>query len=241
MVSVFIGTSGWHYEHWRERYYPLGLPKARWLGYYAQTFRTVELNNSFYHLPSERAFLAWKEATPPGFVFAVKASRLITHLKKLRNVEQALENFLGRARLLGEKLGPILYQLPPNLHKNEALLGDFAASLPTDLLHVFEFRHASWFDPAIFAIMERRRIGFCLFDMPGLACPEMVTGDFVYVRFHGSSHLYSSCYTEEELEEWTRRIRGLAQGRRAAYIYFNNDAEAYAVYNALTLGKKLET
>jgi uncharacterized protein YecE (DUF72 family) len=236
----FVGTSGWHYEHWEERYYPRGLPKTRWLAYYTQTFSTVELNNSFYHLPSERAFLAWKDTTPSGFLFAVKASRLITHLKKLRNVEKALETFLGRVRLLGEKLGPILYQLPPNLHKKEDLLEDFASSLPADLTHVFEFRHPSWFDPTIFAIMERRNIGLCVFDMPGLSCPVLATADFAYVRFHGSAGLYSSCYSLEELETWAGRIRGLARGRRAVYIYFNNDAEAFAVQNALALRKALE-
>ena len=236
---LFIGTSGWHYDHWRERFYPVGLPKSRWLGYYAETFRTVELNNSFYHLPSEKAFLSWKESTPPGFIFTVKASRLITHMRKLRNVEQALENFLSRARLLGEKLGPILYQLPPNLHRNGSLLEDFASRLPTDLAHVFEFRHSSWFDPSIFAIMERQKIGFCIFDAPGRPCPEVVTSDLVYVRFHGSSQLYSSCYTEEELESWAGRIADLARGRRAVYMYFNNDADAYAVHNALSLRKRL--
>lgn len=114
----------------------------------------------------------------------------------MRNAEQSLENFLATARLLGSKLGPILYQLPPNLHKNEALLAGFAAGLPVDLDHVFEFRHASWFHPAIFDIMERRKIAFCVFDAPGRACPVVATGDLVYVRFHGSSQLYSSCYTE---------------------------------------------
>ncbi len=160
-------------------------------------------------------------------------------MKKLRNVDQALENFLSRARLLGEKLGPILYQLPPNLHKNEALLDDFAAGLPPDLFHVFEFRHASWFDPAIFDIMERRKIAFCIFDAPGRACPEVVTGDLVYVRFHGSSQLYSGCYTEEELENWAGHIRNLALGRLAVYAYFNNDAEAFAVYNAIDLARDI--
>lgn len=124
LPPIFIGTSGWHYDHWRERYYPAGLPKPRWLSYYGQTFRTVELNNSFYHLPSEKAFLAWKEATPPGFVFTVKVSFFITHMKKLRNVKQAQENFLSRARLLGEKLGPILYQ-PPKTRQERAAPGRF--------------------------------------------------------------------------------------------------------------------
>lgn len=239
MTSICIGTSGWHYGHWRERYYPVKLPSPRWLSYYAQTFNTVELNNSFYRLPTEKAFLTWKEETPPGFCFAVKSSRLITHMHKLHNIDQPLENFVSRARLLGDKLGPILYQLPPNLQKNETLLEDFASRLPADLRHVFEFRHASWFDPAIFAIMERRDIGFCIFDAPRRACPEVVTSSFVYFRFHGSASLYSSCYTDRELDVWAGRVRRLSEGRSAAYIFFNNDAEACAVYNALTLREKL--
>ncbi len=240
MAQILIGTSGWHYGHWRERYYPAKLASSRWLGFYAQTFKTVELNNSFYHLPTESSFTNWKQTTPPGFCFAVKASRLITHMHKLRNIDEALGNFLSRARLLGDKLGPVLYQLPPNLHNNEALLEDFASRLPADVRHVFEFRHASWFDPAIFAIMERRDIGFCIFDAPEQACPEVVTADFVYIRFHGSVKLYASCYSDQEMDDWAERVRRLSEGRRAVYIYFNNDNEACAVYNALTLREKLQ-
>ncbi|MDO8691034.1 MAG: DUF72 domain-containing protein [Dehalococcoidia bacterium] len=240
MASVFLGTSGWHYKHWRERYYPVKLTASRWLSFYAQTFSTVEVNNSFYHLPAEKDLMGWKKATYPGFIFAVKASRLITHMKKLHNIDQPLENFLSRIRILGERLGPVLYQLPPNLHKNADLVEDFCSRLPEDLRHVLEFRHASWFDPAIFAIMERRNIGFCIFDAPGQVCPEVVTSDFVYIRFHGSSGIYSSCYTDRELDIWAERVRRLSQGGRAVYAYFNNDAGAHAVHNALGLRKRLE-
>lgn len=238
-VRILIGTSGWHYRHWRERVYPNKLPTSRWLEHYAQSFKTVELNNSFYRLPTEKAFLSWKEGTPPGFCFAVKVSRLITHMKKLRNTDEALANFLARARLLGGKLGPILYQLPPNLHRNDELLDEFASRLPGDLDHVFEFRHGSWFDPAVFAIMERRNVAFCVFDAPNRPCPVIATGSFAYLRFHGSAALYSSCYTDQELSDWADRLRKLAAGKRAVYVYFNNDANACAIYNALTLRRLL--
>ena len=232
-MDCYVGTSGWHYDHWQGRFYPQGLPKSRWLGHYSQHFDTVEINNSFYHLPSEAAFTSWRESSPQGFRFAVKVSRLITHLKKLRNVAQALENFMSRARLLEAKLGPLLYQLPPNLHRQDELLDEFLKSLPSELEHVFEFRHESWLCPEVLAILERHKAGLCVFDMPGLPCPVAATADFAYIRFHSSTGLYSSRYSDEELADWARQIRGLGASR--VYIYFNNDAEAFAVSNARTL------
>lgn len=234
-AKYFIGTSGFHYDHWKGVFYPWGLPKAKWLEFYAQHFSTLELNNSFYHLPSERAFTNWREGSPPGFLFTVKASRLITHLRKLRNIDEALANFLARARLLDEKLGPILFQLPPMLHRNPALLESFLEMLPRDLHHVFEFRHPSWFHPEMYALLERYQAAFCVFDMPGMTTPVLATADPAYVRFHGGSSLYASCYTDEELHAWAGRIEELGQGRDAVYIYFNNDAEGFAVQNAKTL------
>ena len=200
----------------------------------------MELNNSFYHLPSEKAFLGWRESSPPSFVYAVKVSRFITHIKRLRNVEGAVENFLSRAKLLGEKLGPLLYQLPPNMPHKEEVLEAFLSLLPSGLQHVFEFRHESWFDKGVFNLLGRYNVSLCLFDMPGFTTPLAVTTDFLYIRFHGSASLYSSCYSEGELEDWARRIFELSQGLKAVYIYFNNDAEAFAVKNALSLRKKLE-
>lgn len=233
-----VGTSGWHYDHWQGRFYPERLHRPRWLEYYSQYFDTVELNNSFYRLPSEAAFVHWREVTPQGFCFAVKVSRLITHLKKLRNVAQPLESFLERARLLEAKLGPLLYQIPPSLHRQDELLEEFIRGLPPGLEHVFEFRHESWLCPEVLAILERHKAGFCIFDMPGASCPVVATANFAYIRFHGSTGLYSSCYSDEELAVWARRIRGLGVSR--AYAYFNNDAHAFAVRNAQTLRGQLE-
>ncbi len=238
-MKLYIGTSGWVYNHWRGIFYPEGLAQARWLEFYNHHFPTVELNNSFYHLPSEKAFTAWRERSSEGFVYAVKVSRLITHLKKLRNVEEALENFLSRAKILGRKLGPLLYQLPPNMSRNDALLESFLRLLPPELCHVFEFRNESWLDAPVFALLREHNVGFCIYDMPGLTTPLVATADFAYIRFHGSADLYGSCYSEAELEEWAERITKLEQGLTSVYIYFNNDAQAFAVSNAKTLAKQL--
>jgi uncharacterized protein YecE (DUF72 family) len=239
-AKYYVGCSGWHYEHWRGLYYPEGLAKSRWLSFYARQFATVELNNSFYHLPSEKAFTAWRESTPEGFIFAVKVSRFITHIKRLRNLGSAVENFLSRTRLLGEKLGPLLYQLPPSMKRNDALLQRFLSSLPPQYQHAIEFRHESWIDDAVFDILRRHNVGLCVFDMPGFSCPLVATSDFAYVRFHGSQGLYSSRYSEEELSEWAQKIAVLGQNVKASYIYFNNDAEAFAVDNAMTLRNLLD-
>jgi len=238
--KYYLGTSGWHYEHWRGRFYPAELSKSKWLEFYARSFSTVELNNSFYHLPSEKAFTNWRDSSPQGFIYAVKVSRFITHIKKLRNVEDALEKFLERAKLLGGKLGPLLYQLPPGLHRNDSLLESFLKMLPRDLSHVFEFRHESWLDKGVFDLLRRYNAGFCIYDMPDFTTPLETTADFVYVRFHGSTWLYGGSYSDEELGKWAKDIKRLSKNKKAVYIYFNNDAEAFAVQNALTLSQKVQ-
>ncbi len=239
-AEYFVGTSGWHYDHWRGLYYPEGLARPKWLQFYGKQFNTVELNNSFYHLPTEKAFVTWRESAPENFVFAVKVSRFITHIKKLRNIGSALDNFLSRACLLQDKLGPLLYQLPPNMKRNDMVLENFLSSLPQEYRHVFEFRHESWIDDAVFETLRRYKVGLCVFDMPGFTCPPVATSDFAYIRFHGSGGMYSSCYSNEELSQWAKKIAKLARGVKTVYIYFNNDAEAFAVKNALTLAGYLE-
>ena len=234
-AKYYIGCSGWHYEHWRGPYYPRGLPKSQWLRFYARQFTTVELNSSFYRLPSEKSFTTWREATPDDFVFAVKVSRFVTHIKRLRDSGSEVEKFLSRAGLLGEKLGPVLYQLPPNMKRNDEVLRSFVSSLPLEYQHVVEFRHESWIDDAVFDILRDYKIGLCVFDMPGSSCPFVATSDYAYVRLHGSAGLYSSCYSGEELSQWAQGIARLGRNLKATYIYFNNDAEAFAVKNAMAL------
>ena len=240
MLDYYIGTSGWHYEHWRGSFYPEKLPKANWLEFYAGHFITVELNNSFYRLPSEDAFAAWRDSSPANFTFAVKVSRFITHIKRLRDTGEAVDKFITRAKILGDKLGPLLYQLPPNMHRNDERLESFLSTLPQGLKHVIEFRHQSWLEEEVFQILHKYNTGFCVFDMPSISCPLVATADFAYIRFHGSIGLYSSCYSDEELAAWAKRLSNLARNLKAIYIYFNNDAEAFAVENAITLGTYLE-
>jgi uncharacterized protein YecE (DUF72 family) len=236
-MKYYVGTSGWHYDHWRDDFYPKGMAKSGWLEFYSHYFPTVELNNSFYHLPSEKAFIGWRDASPPGFVFSVKVSRFITHIKRLKDTEEPVANFLSRARLLKGKLGPLLYQLPRNMKRDDRLLEDFLKILPGDVRHVFEFRHTSWFDDGVFDLLRRYNISFCIYDMPDFNTPVIATSDIAYIRFHGRIHLYGGCYSDGELGGWARKIKEL--GSKAVFAYFNNDAEGFAIKNALTLGNLL--
>jgi uncharacterized protein YecE (DUF72 family) len=234
---LWIGTSGWVYPHWRGVFYPQKLPASRWLPFYAEHFCTVEINNTFYRLPSEKAFRNWRTTVPPGFHFAVKANRFITHMKKLREPAETLERFLSRVRLLGDRLGPILYQLPPRWRCNLPRLRDFLAILPRDLSHVFEFRDPSWMNEDVFAALEEYGAALCVISHPTMSCPVRVTSDVVYVRMHGAQTLYASRYSEEELQWWAGRVRETLAGGRQVYVYFNNDAFGYAVQNARRLGE----
>ena len=235
MARYIIGTSGWHYDDWRGRFYPEGLSKSNWLEFYSRYFTTVELNNTFYRLPSEKAFRNWYDSTPPDFVFTVKISRFITHIKRLKDTREALGNFMSRAALLKDKLGPLLYQLPPSLHRDDANLEAFLSGLSTEYIHVIEFRHESWLTDEVYDILRRYHVGICVFDMPDLSCPLLVTADFAYIRFHGKDSLYSSSYSDGELADWAEKIKKLAQNLDRVYIYFNNDIQGYALKNAETM------
>ncbi len=233
----FVGTSGWVYKHWRGRFYPQDLPESKWFDFFSSQFVTVELNNSFYRLPSEDTFRKWSKAAPKDFVFAVKASRYITHVKRLKDCEEPLETFLDRARLLGDALGPVLYQLPPNFHykpQNVERLVEFLSLLPQDVRHVFEFRHDSWFNADLLSLLRIHNAGFCAFHMAGRETPLEATTDFAYVRFHGADGLYDGSYSNSELAVWAGRLRDLPEDVRDVYAYFNNDTNAYAVANAKT-------
>ncbi len=230
-----IGTSGWIYSHWRGVFYPPDLAQSRWYTHYAAEFDTVEINYSFYRLPSEEAFDRWREQAAEGFLYAVKANRIITHIKRLKEIEEPLERFLARARRLGEHLGPILWQLPPRWHANPERLETFAALLPADLTHAFEFRDPHWFVEPVRRILESRNLAFCIFDMPGLPCPTWVTGDAIYLRFHGAGAVYGGLYGPEALRPWAAHIRRWLEAGHTVYAYFNNDACGYAVQDAQTL------
>ncbi len=239
MSSLYIGTSGWVYPHWQEIFYPPGLRQADWYGYYARHFDSVEINYSFYRLPSEQAFDRWRAQAPPGFIYAVKANRYLTHIKRLNVDDEAVERFLQRARRLGDRLGPILWQLPPRWRPVPERLEVFAARLPGDLTHVFEFRDSRWFSEPIRELLGRFDLTFCIFHMPGLSCPEWLTSDSVYLRFHGSGVVYGGRYGEEGLRPWARRIRRWLEAGRLVYAYFNNDAFGNAIKDADTLKQLL--
>lgn len=237
---LHVGTSGWSYHHWRGLFYPADMPPREWFTHYSNFFHTVEINYSFYRLPSEKTFVRWREQGPAQFVYALKAPRTITHLKKLRRIEVTLDRFLERARLLDDKLGPILYQLPPNLHLDEERLTDFLNLLPGDMQHVIEFRHQSWHCDDIFELLREKHVTFCHVSLPDFPCPFPVTGPMVYLRMHGVGVKYSGSYGEEQLRDLGGRVDHFLQQGLDAYIYFNNDACAYAVENAWQLGKLLE-
>jgi uncharacterized protein YecE (DUF72 family) len=238
----WVGTSGWVYPHWRGPFYPEGLPGSRWLDFYAARFSTVEINSSFYRLPKEKTFAGWGRKVPDDFRYAVKASRFITHIRRLKDCGEPVETFLGRARAMGENLGPVLYQMPPNFHRNEgneAVLVDFLSALPQDLRHVFEFRHDSWLNSEVFALLRLHNVGFCAYHMVDRQTPMEATTDFAYMRFHGSDTLYGGCYDEAELRDWAGRLRALPDDVEDVYVYFNNDALAFAVRNARELTRLL--
>lgn len=243
MTRYWVGTSGWNYNHWKRRFYPQDLPSSRWLSFYTAHFPTVELNYSFYREPSEGSWDTWRETAPEGFRFAVKAHRYLTHRRRLAEPEASLERVVKNARRLGPRLGPLLYQMPPNFHRtpeNVQRLEYFLSLLPPDLQHSFEFRHESWFVEETLEQLRRQRAGFCAFHREGFECPLAATASFAYLRFHGSEPRYGGNYTDQALREWAGDIRALAAEVDDFYIYFNNDPNAYAVHNALTLARMLE-
>jgi len=230
-----IGTSGWHYPHWRGAFYPEDLPEKDRLAYYAGIFDTVEINNSFYRLPSEETLRDWAERTPPGLVFACKASRYITHMKKLKDPYQSLSSFLDRIAVLGDKLGPVLFQLPPRWRPNARRLEAFLEALPRDWRFTFEFRDPRWNEPEILQLLERYRAAFCCFDLGGTCSPIRVTADFAYIRLHGPGAPYQGSYSDACLADWAARIATWQADGLDVYCYFDNDERAYAPANAQSL------
>jgi uncharacterized protein YecE (DUF72 family) len=243
--DIRIGTSGWYYEHWKELFYPKDLPKSKWFEFYAKTFDTVELNNTFYHLPKEKSVERWKKIAPENFVYAVKASRFITHIKKLKDAAESLKLFFDRIDLLKNHLGVVLYQLPPSLHFDVERLKAFLKLLSTrraralsrqeEKSSVFEFRHKSWYCDETYKLLEKFNAGFCIHDMPGNESPRVVTSDIIYVRFHGTSGRYSGDYPESQLKDWAHWLAEQSKNTRSIYVYFNNDAHAFAIKNAKQL------
>lgn len=240
-MTVLIGTSGWQYQHWRERFYPKGFGQTRWLEFYTRRFQTVEVNNTFYHLPKAETFAKWRERTPADFVVVVKASRYLTHIKRLREPQEPVQRLMERARLLGEKLGPVLIQLPPNLEADASALdetlnefGNVASNVPLTV----EFRHASWFNDDVRSLLEQHRAAFCLADRGGVLGPVWRTADWGYVRFHQGWDAPVPCYSRSDMAEWARRIADLWGRDEDVYVFFNNDPEGCAIRDAIVFAEE---
>jgi uncharacterized protein YecE (DUF72 family) len=229
-----IGTSGWQYRHWLEVFYPRRLPQRQWLEFYAGRFDTVEVNNTFYHLPTEATFDSWRRRAPAGFCYALKYSRYGTHLKRLADPGRHIGAFLERARRLGEFLGPILVQLPPRWRVNADRLARFLDAAPADLRWAVEFRDESWLREDVFGILRNHNAALCLHDLiPDH--PLGVTADWVYLRYHGAGQRYGGCYSARRLSGDAGRIRAWLEAGRDVFAYFNNDAGGYAPRNAAEL------
>jgi uncharacterized protein YecE (DUF72 family) len=238
---VRIGCSGWNYQHWRNGvFYPPRLPPRRWLGHYARHFDTVEVNSTFYRLPKETAVANWVNESPPDFLFTMKMSRYATHIKRLRDLGPSIELFYERIAPLqrSPKLGPVLWQLPPDFRRDEARLAEALAQLPRGR-HCFEFRHESWFAEEVYELLRRHRVALVIGDDPRRPFQEHVfTADWTFIRFHHGTRGRQSNYSETELGEWAQRIETWAADREV-FAYFNNDRNGYAVRNGLWLRRRL--
>ena len=231
-MAVLIGTSGWQYPHWRRSFYPAQVAQAHWLEHYAARFRTVEVNNAFYRLPEKSTFESWRTRTPDDFVVTVKASRYLTHIKRLREPAEPVKRLMERARGLGPKLGPVLLQLPPNLRVDLDALEEALVQFPRDVRVAVEPRHESWFEPATRKLLESRGAAFCLTDRLGGRPPFWRTADWGYLRMHEGRATPSPCYGRSALRTWAKRLAQLWPARATLYVYFNNDERACALRDA---------
>jgi uncharacterized protein YecE (DUF72 family) len=235
MSQLRIGCSGWTYKDWTGPFYPPGVKDRERLEYYATRFDTCEINASFYRLPSEACVAGWARRAPEGFLFAWKVSRFITHNKKLKDCEESVELVFGRMAPLAEHYGPVLIQLPPQLHRNDERLAGFLKLLPPGGRHTVEFRHPSWYDPAVFRILADHDASLCISDHHSAPSPWEVTASWVYVRSHGPGGRYHGRYAEAELRQWAERIAEWRAQGRDVYAYFDNDIKSAAPFDAEVL------
>lgn len=235
MEPLRAGTSGWQYGHWIGRFYSPGTRRKDLLRAYAEHFSTTEINASFYRLPTEKAVAAWREQTPDGFLFAWKASRYVTHVKRLRDVAESVALVLGRMAGLGPKSGPVLWQLPPGLHRDDRRLADFLRLLPTQHRHAVEFRHPSWYEAAVLGLLADRDVALCISDHAAAPAPWEATARFVYLRGHGPGGRYRGRYDDAVLADWAGRIDRFRAAGRAVFAYFDNDVDGCAPADAKRL------
>jgi uncharacterized protein YecE (DUF72 family) len=235
-AEIHIGTSGYHYKHWRGPFYPERFSPARMLSFYSERFQTVELNTTFYRLPPKKAVEEWAASTPNHFLFAAKGSRFITHMKKLKDPEIALDRYFDHLTPLGRKLGPIVFQLPPFWECNFDRLNYFLNALPPRRRYAFEFRNATWHTAPVYRLLEKFNAAFCPWDLAGCQSPVRLTADWTYVRLHGPGPgKYQGSYSSSALNGWARRIETWARELKAVFIYFDNDSQGLAVHDALAL------
>ncbi len=236
-MPIHIGTSGWSYDHWTDVLYPPGTPPADRLGHYARTFRTVELNSSFYRWPPAAAFRSWRARLPDGFLFSVKAPRGLTHAKRLYSPEAWIERIVAGWHELGDKRAVLLVQLAPNQARDDARLDHFLGLLPPWIRTAVELRHPSWNDKPVFDLLERHGAAYCVMSGAHLPCVLRATAPFVYVRLHGPDpdHLYAGSYSDADLGWWADRLREWDAAGKTVYAYFNNDGHGNAVRNAARL------
>ncbi|MEW6062945.1 MAG: DUF72 domain-containing protein [Nanoarchaeota archaeon] len=237
-MKYYLGTSGWSYSDWEQKFYPSNFERSKWLNYYSVQFNTVEVNSTFYRFPFKNIVRGWYNKTPKDFKFVLKANRLITHIHKLKNIEKYLKSFYALADLLKEKLAVILFQLPPSLKFDEKRLKDFLNTLNTKYKHAMEFRNSTWFNEECYKILKNYKVAYCIVSAPNLPVEPKVTAKFSYIRFHGVDNWYAYNYSNKELRDWAKIIRNLKC--REVYAYFNNDYNAYAVRNCLHFKKLLE-
>lgn len=235
--NIYIGTSGWSYKHWDNVFYPSAIKKADQLKYYSTLFNTVELNNSFYRQPKPENYVQWKSIVNSNFKFSVKANRYFTHLKKLKVSQHDIDDFLSGVDFLNDKLGPVLFQLPPKWNLNVERFESFLSILPNSYRYVFEFRNHSWYHPAIYELLKKYNCAFCIYELDGHISPLEITADFMYIRLHGPGAKYQGSYNKETLNKWADYCLSAQKLGKDVYIYFDNDQNGYAAFNALDLRK----
>lgn len=239
---IYIGTSGYNYQHWKGIFYPKNLTQSKWLQFYCQHFKIVELNVTFYRLPSKENFKSWHRKTPKDFKFVIKGSRYITHIKRLKSCHGPLKVFFANASALKEKLTCVLWQLPSSFKFDLKRLKDFIGIIKKKYsfcLHSFEFRHNSWFNEQTFSLLKENNINLCIADSPELKTPEVITSNFIYLRFHGGKILYESNYSKKELKMWAKKAKSCLRGKKLLLTFFNNDTQGFAIKNALEFREML--
>lgn len=235
-MEIIVGTSGWQYADWKGRFYPQDLPQKAWLEHFSHRLPAVEINNTFYMLPKEETFTGWRRRSAEGFIFAVKASRYITHIRRLRDCREPLRLLWSRCRLLGDKLGPVLFQLPPNLRAEPERLREFLRLLPKAISAAFEFRHPSWETDEVHEALDQEGCALVLGDRPGARVPRVVTGGWSYVRFH-QGRATGPGYSQDKLRRWATRLAEAPS--RATWVFFNNDQRGAALKDAVSLSDLL--